>query len=206
LPLAAVFDPAAGPRRRSFEQGFLKDIATKLDINPARISILAVTWGSIVVHFAVAPGVRGETNPDEVMEVLQAQQENDSLGDLGGAPVTGFVPVPVRHPGSAAPSRLFPSGPAPRAQRAARPRRRPRVCSGVEPRVRVQVAARGPAFGARAADNLAIQFQILPGGRADPAPADVERELRQQLVPRAPPVSWSFNIHATLVRLRGVCI
>jgi hypothetical protein len=45
--------------------------------------ILAVAPGSIVVHFAVAPGVRGETSPDEVMEVLQAQQENDSLGDLG---------------------------------------------------------------------------------------------------------------------------
>jgi hypothetical protein len=44
---ATAFELAAVPCRRSFEQGFLRDMAAKLGIDPARISILAVTPGRL---------------------------------------------------------------------------------------------------------------------------------------------------------------
>lgn len=79
IRLAANFSEAGAEgsqTRRRFERLFIRDLAAKLRVSASRFRIVAVTEGSIIVKFEIAPpedGAREEPTASEALETLQAQ-------------------------------------------------------------------------------------------------------------------------------------
>jgi myosin heavy subunit len=108
IRLAANFSEAGAEgsqTRRRFERLFIRDLAAKLRVSASRFRIVAVTEGSIIVKFEIAPpedGAREEPTASEALETLQTQVEERTIGELAGAPVTAFKVVqPTARPARA---------------------------------------------------------------------------------------------------------
>ena len=96
IRLAANFSEAGAEgsqTRRRFERLFIRDLAAKLGVSGSRLRIVAVTEGSIIIKFEIAPpeaGARDEPTATEALGALQTQVEERTIGELAGAPVTAF--------------------------------------------------------------------------------------------------------------------
>lgn len=99
IRLAANFSEAGAEgsqTRRRFERLFIRDLAAKLGVSASRLRIVAVSEGSIIIKFEIAPpegGARDEPTATEALEALQTQVEERTIGELAGAPVTAFKVV-----------------------------------------------------------------------------------------------------------------
>ena len=108
IRLAANFSEAGeegSQKRRRFERLFIRDLASKLGVAGGRFRIVAVTEGSIIIKFEIAPpeaDARDEPTATEALQSLHMQVEERTIGDLAGAPVTAFKVVqPTARPARA---------------------------------------------------------------------------------------------------------
>jgi hypothetical protein len=76
--------PVSG-NRSTFVVQFIADVATLLDVPQSRVSVLAVTPGSVIISFVVQPNSAGQKYPPSMLDTKFAARNQPAGLRLGGA-------------------------------------------------------------------------------------------------------------------------